>query len=70
MALKKQYRPKDMILDMLSYWINLDAFLKLVVTPFLAASDIGAVAALLTFFVGQVVLQPIIHLICFFGFDD
>lgn len=69
MALKKQYRPKD-ILDMLSYWINLDAFLKLVVTPFLAASDIGAVAALLTFFVGQVVLQPIINLICFFGFDD
>lgn len=49
--------------------INLDAFLKLVVTPFLAASVVGAVAAPLTFFVGQA-LQPIIHSVCFYGFDD
>lgn len=49
--------------------INLDAFLKLVVTPFLAASVVGAVAAPLTFFVGQA-LQPIIHSFCFYGFDD
>ena len=49
--------------------INLDAFLKLVVTPILAASVIGAVAAPFTFFVGQA-LQPIIHSFCFYGFDD
>jgi len=49
--------------------INLDAFLKLVVTPLLAASVIGAVAAPFTFFVGQA-LQPIIHSFCFYGFDD
>lgn len=49
--------------------INLDAFLKLVVTPFLAASIVGAAAAPLTFFVGQA-LQPIIHSFCFYGFDD
>jgi len=49
--------------------INLDGFLKLVVTPFLAASVVGAVAAPLTFFVGQA-LQPIINSFCFYGFDD
>ena len=49
--------------------LNLDAFLKLVVTPFLAASVIGTAAAPLTFFIGQA-LQPIIHSLCFYGFDD
>jgi len=49
--------------------VNLDIFLKLVVTPVLAASIIGAVAAPLTFFLGQA-LQPVIHSICFYGFDD
>mmetsp|Transcript_25705 Transcript_25705/g.53697 ORF Transcript_25705/g.53697 Transcript_25705/m.53697 type:complete len:321 (+) Transcript_25705:93-1055(+) len=49
--------------------INIDAFLKLVVTPILAASIIGAIAAPFTFFVGQA-LQPIVYSICFYGFDD
>ncbi|KAL7525099.1 hypothetical protein ACHAWF_001209 [Thalassiosira exigua] len=49
--------------------VNLDAFLKLVVTPALAATIVGAVATPLTFFVGQT-LQPIIFSVCFVGFDD
>ena len=49
--------------------MNIDAFLKLVVTPALVATGVGAIVAPLTFFVGQA-LQPIVHSFCFFHFDD
>ena len=49
--------------------VNIDGFLKLFVTPALVATGIGAVVAPVTFFMGQA-LQPIIHSICFFHFDD
>eukprot|EP01083_Nonionella_stella_P250918 866316_1 len=49
--------------------MNIDAFLKAVVTPILVATGIGVVVAPVTFFMGQA-LQPIINSICFFHFDD
>jgi len=49
--------------------VNLDAFLKLVVTPVLIASVIGIIAAPLTFVLGNAI-QSVIYSFCFFGFDD
>jgi len=49
--------------------IQFDAFLKLVVTPALAATGIGLLLVPFTFFVGQAA-QPIIHSWCFIAFDD
>lgn len=49
--------------------MNIDAFLKGIVTPTLAATGVGAIVAPMTFFIGQA-LQPIINSICFFHFDD
>mmetsp|Transcript_11503 Transcript_11503/g.21878 ORF Transcript_11503/g.21878 Transcript_11503/m.21878 type:complete len:278 (-) Transcript_11503:135-968(-) len=47
----------------------LDFYLKLVLTPILAATIVGVVATPLTFSLGQT-LQPAIYSICFLGFDD
>lgn len=49
--------------------VNIDGFLKAIVTPTLVATGIGAIVAPMTFFMGQA-LQPIINSICFFHFDD
>lgn len=49
--------------------VNVDAFLKVFVTPVLVATGIGAAVAPVAFFMGQA-LQPIIHSFCFFHFDD
>lgn len=49
--------------------MNMDAFLKGIVTPTLVATGVGAIVAPMTFFIGQA-LQPIINSICFFHFDD